>query len=108
MYMRKANKDFHDSFLKSKEVENYINFIRKNFWWQAGKYTVSFQINSPEKLKQRQTKFQFELTQNIIEILKNNLDEVRTNSEYLVKSETPDFTGKPGSWAWFNVVLEKL
>ena len=107
-FMRKKNAAYHDDFLNSKEVDAYIKFMRSNFYWQAGSYSVSFLVRSPAPSKLQPCKYQFKLTQDNVDMLKNNLDEVKADIEHFIKKgDVPDFDGKPGNWGWCSVNLNK-
>ncbi len=107
-YMKKNKLDYYDEFLKSKEFHDYLKFTRTSFYWQAGTYTVTFYVRSPEKIKFKKTIFKLELTQNNVDMLINNLNEIKTDIEFLIKKpDLPDFSGQQGNWAWCNVNLNK-
>lgn len=105
-YMKKKDSNYHDSFLNTKEIDDYLKFTRKKFFWKAGVYTIAFIVRSPTKIKVRHTAFKFELSQDNVDMLKNNLNEIKTDIEFLIKtSDLPDFKGKHGNWSWCNINL---
>lgn len=108
-YMRRQNKNYHDDFLKSKKFEDYLKFNRAKFFWQAGKYTAIFDVRSPTAIKFKKKFFKFELSQDNVDMLKHNLEEVKTDIECIIKKpDLPDFDGHPGNWMWLNSTLSKI
>ncbi|OGT38342.1 MAG: hypothetical protein A3F11_05820 [Gammaproteobacteria bacterium RIFCSPHIGHO2_12_FULL_37_14] len=107
-FMQNKSATYHDDFLSSKEVDDYIKFMRSNFYWQAGSYTASFLIRSPAPSKLKPCKYQFKLTQDNVDMLKKNLEEIKADIEYFIKKgDAQGFNGKPGNWRWVNVNLNK-
>lgn len=109
MYMKKHDPSYHDAFLKSKNFEDYLKFFREQFWWKAGKYTVSFIVRSPAKVKVLKSTFEFQLTQDNIDNLKNNLNELKVPIENYIKKGVPNFVELPMPiFTWLNPALKKL
>lgn len=108
-YMLKQNKNYHDDFLKSKELEDYLKFTREHFYWRAGNYSVKFHIRSPAAVKITKNNFEFHLAQDKIDMLKENLGEIKKNIEYIIKkNDSPDFSGQAANWKWVNPMLNPV
>lgn len=109
MHMKKNDPNYHDAFLKSKNFDDYLKFFREKFWWKAGKYTVSFVVRSPAKMKLLRNSFEFRLTQDNVDALKNNLDEIKIPIENYIKKGVPGFVELPmPTFAWMNPALKKV
>lgn len=109
MYMKKNDPNYHDAFLKSKNFEDYLKFFREQFWWKAGKYTVRFIVRSPAKIKVTAESFEFRLTQDNVDSLKNNLNEIRNPIENYIKKGVQGFVEHPFPIiSWINPALRKI
>jgi hypothetical protein len=107
-YMQNQDKNYHDDFLKSKEFEDYLKFIRGNFYLRAGNYLVKFYIRSPAAIKVIESNFKFQLTQDQVDSLKGNMAEVKKSIEVFIKKlDLPNFNGHVGNWKSINSTLTK-
>ena len=79
-----------------------------SFFWKAGKYTASFSLNSPSRLKLKQIQLEFQLNDTDIEILQKNL---AINAEYhaAILKQVEDGTQQPVfNWNWRYPRTNKL
>ncbi|OGT35672.1 MAG: hypothetical protein A3F11_07135 [Gammaproteobacteria bacterium RIFCSPHIGHO2_12_FULL_37_14] len=107
-YMKKKNENYPADFIASKDFEDHMKFMRENFYWQPGSYTVKFRIRSPEKIKINEKTYNFELTQENIDALRSNLEEVGTFIQAVCKSQPADQNTQPNNFRWVNTVLESV
>lgn len=107
-FLQKNNRNYHDELLNSKQIDDYLKFTRESFWWKAGTYEVKFSVRSPSRVKLIKNSFKFNLSQDNIDSMKKNLDEIKTAIEFAIKKDDiSDFTGQPGSWNWLNPILKR-
>lgn len=109
-YMQKADPDkFHEGFLQSKPVSDYLKFMRESFWWKAGNYTVTFNVRSPSKIKLISHSFQFHLSQDNIDSINNNVDEIKNALHYAInKPINPNLPSPTDPWIWLNPILKRV
>jgi len=97
----KNKSKFCSEYLNSKVFTDYLKHMRKNFWWKAGTYFVSFKIKSPSKISFNSVNFQFQLSQTDIDFLGKNLDKIKDDHEFLLKNNNiPEYKGQPVVWLW--------
>lgn len=110
VFLKKRNPhSYHDEFLNSKNFDDYLKFFREQFWWLVGTYKVSFIVRSPAKMKFIKETFEFRLTQNDVDSLKNNLNEIKNPIENYIKKGVHGFIEHPFSvMAWINPRLQKI
>jgi len=97
-----------DSLVSEKEFHDVIKLFNTEFIWAAGKYTVTFQFDSPNKYKYKKSKYTFKLSQDDIDNLRKNIDNIRLNIIQSTKVDIiPDFKPKEIIWVWRFPDLEK-
>ena len=97
-HLKKAEPDdYQDRTLKSKEFADVIEFARKRFIWQDGSYTVELQLRIAGIKDPTEQQFQFVLTKDDVERLRQNLDEIEKAARDLVRlpEGTPSYV-----WNW--------
>lgn len=106
VYLKQNNKKYHDDLLKSKQFHDLILEMKKHFWWQAGKYEASFNVASPKDVKLKDNLFIFSLSQDDVDQLNKNVNQIKTDIENIIKSEIPDYQGTQPNWVWRNSSFE--
>jgi hypothetical protein len=104
-YLMKAEPNYHDKLMASEQVHKLVEEYKKHFWWKAGKYSIHFQIRSPFKVNLSEKSFDFELLQDDIDALRQNLDLLRPAIENQIKLGLTGYTPKPLPWVWRNPKL---
>jgi CRISPR/Cas system CMR subunit Cmr4 (Cas7 group RAMP superfamily) len=59
------------TFWQTEPVQTLLARLRKDFYWQAGRYNLKVEIYTPNKVHNQQ--FQFELTEQQVAVLKGNV-----------------------------------
>ncbi len=99
---RKATTD-HEELMNSKEVDDYLKFIRAGFMWKAGTYEVTFVVRSPEKINFNHDQLNFHLDQDNIDLLMKNIEQVILYISSFIGNQ-PDNS----SWLWVYPWLKKI
>ena len=107
-YLKTQKPDYHDDFLKSKEVHDVVNLTKKFFFWKTGKYTVTFHVKSPNKIVFNETKFIFELTEHQISDISKNIEQIDTEVENIIKADVENYEQKNVNWLWANSSLDRV
>lgn len=104
-YLKAEEKYDVDSFLREPEMTDLYSFNKHAFPWKQGKYTVTIEIQSPEK---------FIITDNIRDFVLTPLDveELEKNKDFLELDYKRILTGinaedKQIKWFWRNPELIK-
>ena len=97
-----------DALLSEQHFEDVMKVFESEFIWIAGKYTVKFEFGSPNKFKYEKDEYTFELKQEDINELKNNISNIKLDIEQRAKSDNiSDFKPKPINWIWRSPELRK-
>ena len=97
-----------EGLVSEQEFSELLKFYSSEFIWIAGKYTVTFQFQSPNKIRYKKNEYIFELSQDDINELKKNIDIIKRDLIDAAKSETiSDYKRKEVSWVWRNPELQK-
>ncbi len=107
-YGQVTKSDDIDELTESKEFVDIIGFFKSNFNWQAGKYEVVFDLQSPNKFKYEKEKYVFTLNQQDIDDLMKNIDNAKTElRDGMMLRIMPKYEVKPINWVWKNPELQK-
>ena len=97
-HLRKTEPDkYQDLILKSREFADMVEYAKKRFIWQDGRYAVRLQLRIVGVKEPTVQRFQFVLSKNDVERLQQNLDEIERYARNLVQppKATPLYT-----WNW--------
>ncbi len=95
----------NDVFLRSQEMVDLYNYIKRSFSWKAGNYEVVVELESPDDFELVDHKFIFFLTPLDIEELEKNKGQIEV--EYGKKAEAGDDEKIRAAWNWRNPILRK-
>lgn len=100
LYLRESGQFEASKFLSSEQMTDLYKYMGQSFNWKKGKYTVVFEMSSPERFRLLDNVYHFELTTIDIEALEKNKETI--DKEY----ENEVSTGPDGSapnaiqWNW--------
>ena len=104
-YLKAEQRYNAEAFLREQEMTELYSFNKHAFAWKEGKYSVSIEIQSPQK---------FELFDNNREFLLTQIDitELSQNKDIIELDYRQSFLGVPQgdqriSWQWINPTLVK-
>lgn len=105
-YLRTEDKYNVEAFLREQEMTELYSFNKHAFPWKEGKYTVSIEIQSPEKFKIVDNKSEFLLSSLDVEELSKNRDII----EESYRRELTETNEEDGElvWEWRNPSLVKI
>ncbi|MCH7559042.1 MAG: hypothetical protein IIB56_16540 [Planctomycetes bacterium] len=103
----KTEQDIED--LVSEQVfSEYMKHLSSEFIWIAGKYTVTFAFGSPNKFKYKKNEYIFELSQDDINELKKNIDNIKHDLIEAGKIDIiSNYEMKKINWIWRSPELRK-
>lgn len=93
------------AFLRSQEMMELYNFIKQAFLWKAGKYTLKFELSSPQEFTIVDAEYSFLLSPYDIEELSKNKDLIQTQYRREVEGAENRETV---SWKWIYPSLVKI
>lgn len=97
-----------DALASEKEFADIFKLFNSEFIWAAGKYTVKFEFESPNKFKYKKSEYTFELSQDDIDNLRKNIDNIKLDLIQTTKAGIiPDYKPKEITWMWRNPELRK-
>lgn len=97
-----------EGLLSGQEFAEVIKIFNSEFIWAAGKYTVTFEFGSPNKFKYKKSEYTFELSQDDIDNLRKNIDNIKLDLIQVAKGGIiPDYKPKEITWVWRNPELRK-
>jgi hypothetical protein len=99
--------DYIAKVLASKELFDLLDARKKAFWWKPGQYQLTVKLSSTKKVAIAQDQFRFDLSSLDVDHLKQNLANLDTELQNVLKSNLPDFKLEPINWNWANVRLIK-
>lgn len=107
-YLKEKGKYEPDEFLKSEKMIDLYSFIKHWFNWKHGKYTLTFELDSPEKFKIKDNAYEFTLNPLNIELLESNKDLIPLSYEDLYKFGIEGYKPHTINWNWVNPILKKI
>lgn len=86
-HLKKVDEAHHkDKLLKSKELSESLDFVKKSFYWKQGKYTITLYVYEKSLKNPHVENFEFALTKNDSERLEKNIEfiqqEFKTQIQY--------------------------
>ena len=107
-YLKGKGEYTPDEFLRSEEMKDVYSFIKHWFNWKQGKYTLTFEIESPEKFVLKDNIYEFSLNPLTIEMLEANKDLVPLSYEDQFKFGIEGYQPHKINWNWVNPILKKM
>ena len=108
-FQESAFHDHRQEALARKELDGLLEYFRSACWLRPGRYTATFSIGSPVRVRLQLASYSFALTSQDVEILQGNVDNVR---EYFVDVlsgfEQSERTPKVIPWGWADAALEPI
>lgn len=103
----KTEKDIED--LVSEQVfADLLKVFSSEFIWRAGKYTVTFEFGSPNKFRYKKSEYTFELSQDDIDNLRKNIENIKLDLIQSAKGGIiSDYKPKEIIWLWRNPELQR-
>lgn len=101
-HLMKTSVSFREETLNSTELSEVIRVYERFFWWRTGKYHVHFLASSQNDAKVVQRKYHFSLSDGDVEMLRANLDVVKTDFENRIMVGKEHYEEKPIAWNWRN------
>lgn len=99
-FLKKANEDYREKLLQTREMYDLIELYQHHFWWRPGKYSLNYAIQSPDRSRLRKAKYHFVLPQSFVDDLRANINLMAPNFRNMVMSGAPDFVPAPLNWTW--------
>lgn len=106
-YLKEKGEYNPDDFLQSEEMKDLYSFVNHWFNWKQGKYTVTFEVESPEQFTLKDNKYKFSLTPLNIELLEANKDIIQLSYEDIFKYGIDGYQPHNVTWNWVNPILQK-
>ena len=98
-----------EALTSEQEFSTIVKLINSEFIWVAGKYTIAFDFQSPNKFVYRRSKYTFNLTQDDIDELRKNIDNIKLDIIQNAKADAlKDYKPKGIVWIWRNPELQKV
>jgi len=96
----KKEQDIED-LVSEQKFSELIKIFSSEFIWSVGKYTVTFQFQSPNKFRYKKSEYTFELSQEDIDNLRKNIDNIKIDIIQTAKTGIiPDYKPKEIIWEW--------
>ncbi|MGH8373126.1 MAG: hypothetical protein ACRETO_10385 [Gammaproteobacteria bacterium] len=107
MYLKRQKNEVDlKALLKSDEMTDLYNFVKRSFSWKEGSYHIEFNIESPQEYDLIGNSYSFLLNQIDIEELEKNHELIELDYRYRV---IPRSEGEPElAWAWRNPKLTSI
>lgn len=97
-----------ENLVSEQVFSEYIKLFSSEFIWVAGKYTVTFEFESPNKFKYDKDEYIFELSQDDVNELKKNIDTIKRDLMGAAKSDAiTDYKREEVTWIWRSPELLK-
>ena len=106
-YLKGKGEFNHDDYLQSEEMKDVYSFVQHWSNWKEGKYTIFFEIDSPEAFILKDNIYEFSLNQLNIESLEANKDLIMLSYEDIIKSGINGYEPHKLTWNWVNRFLKK-
>ena len=106
-FLRSKGSSYRDEFLASEQFRDLVNTCKENFWWQAGKYRMTFVAESMHKPRLARDSFRFSLKKADADALRNNLELLDTYYECNLKLGLPGFDKQTPAFGWRYPSIDK-
>jgi len=77
-YLRQHGEVDYSAFLRGEEMSELYRYIRQSTVWKQGRYTVSFELSSPERFNVVNNEYEFHLSPVDAEALEGNKNFIET------------------------------
>lgn len=104
-YLKTEEKYEGETFLREQEMTDLYSFNKHAFPWKQGRYTVTIEMQSPEKFKVVDNVREFDLTPVDIERLEKNKDQLEIDYKRIVVGIFEE--DEEVDWQWCSPVLIK-
>ncbi|MBU0519714.1 hypothetical protein KJ564_12360 [bacterium] len=106
-YLKNKGEYNVQDFLKSEEITDLISFLRQWFNWKQGDYTVTFEVDSPEKFILMDNKYSFSINPIQIDLLQGNLEPLLKQFEDELNLGIEGYTPHKVHYNWVYPILKK-
>lgn len=98
-----------DALVKEKEFDDVMKFYNSEFIWTEGRYKVTFDFDSPNKCKYDKIEYTFNLSQDDIDGLRKNIDNMQLDIIQRAKREIiPDYKSEIINMEWKYPELRRM
>ena len=97
-----------DEFLQTEEMKDLVSFIKHWFNWKQGKYTITFEMQSPDAFDLADNVYEFSLNPLNIESLEANKELILLSFEDQLKIGTEGYQPHKSNWNWVNPIVKKV
>lgn len=98
-----------DALASEQEFSDIVRLINSEFIWVAGRYTAVFDFQSPSRFKYKKDECAFSLSQDDIDELRKNIDNIKLNTMQTAKTIVlQDYKAKEIPWKWRYPELRKM
>lgn len=97
-----------EGLVSEKEFDELIKLFSSEFIWHAGEYTLAFEFDSPNKFRYKKDQYTFRLSQDDIDNLRKNFDNMKLDLIQNAKAKIiSDYEWKEINWMWVFPELRK-
>lgn len=90
-----------EGLLSEVEFDRVLKLFDSKFMWCAGEYTVTFEFQSPNKFKYRKEEYIFKLSQDDVDGLRKNIDNMKLDIVQRAKQDViSDYKPKGVAYVW--------
>lgn len=107
LFLRAQGGEWWGRLLESRELHELLEAHRAAFWWKTGRWTAVFDLRSPGRLTVTRHSYEFVLSEANVSLLKENLSELSTEFQNVVRSAEPQYELRPTNWKWINASLQR-
>jgi hypothetical protein len=107
-YLKEKGTFSPDEFLQSEEMKDVTSFMKHWFNWKQGKYTMTFEVESPEKFSLKDNLYEFSLNPLNIELLETNKEFIPLSYEDQFKIGMEGYQPHKINWNWVNPLVKKM
>jgi len=97
-----------DDFLQSEEMKDVYSFMKHRFNWKQGRYTMAFEVESPEAFTLKDNQYEFSLNLLHVEPLEANKSLIELAYEDVFKAAVSGYQPHKPKWNWVNPIIKKL
>lgn len=97
-----------EGLVSEQQFDELIKLFSSEFIWRAGKYTVTFEFGSPNKFRYKKSEYTFQLSQDDIDELRKNIDNIKLDLIQNAKANIiSDYKWKEIIWVWRHPELQE-
>ena len=104
-HLKKVDKtNYKNQLLKSKELSDFLDFVKKSFYWKQGKYTITLYAYEKSLKKPHVENFEFTLTKNDSERLDKNIEFIQQVIKVQIEYDEVPYEKwpSPPNFNWIN------